>query len=71
MKTLQEITFNEIPIFECSQSWNPKFRTMTLEEIDRSINPEMNWFEFGYAYAGFCRDLATVYFIRKSNSKYE
>jgi hypothetical protein len=56
---MTEIPFHEIPL--AYQIWRPKFREMSLQEIEAAINFPDQW---RGCTALFCRNTATVYLVK-------
>lgn len=50
------------------QIYNPKFRNMTLEEIEKEINFNKNWLPYGYWRRWYNNDLATYFVSRGEES---
>jgi hypothetical protein len=60
---LRQIKFHEIP-HGAAVSYNPAFRTLTLEEIDKVIDFDNNWKPYGYNEGLYNPNTASVYFVR-------
>ena len=61
---MRTIEVNQAPIGEM-QVFNSLFYDMPTEDVERLVDFNKRWYPYGYDEALFCRDIATVFMIRK------